>query len=379
MTPPPKKLTADAGTPWIGVHVITEFMFCPRAGLIAYELRQEDDGEDEDYIEQRPDLTYLPCYDLSKIEARLNFLAEEIKRLLQERAQILLKKKKRRVAKLIILTAVAIFLLIVLLEYMGSSLGVFLTAFIIYTYFFIEAFKIPPIDLGIDSLQSQIEILKERRKQAQSAIPNEPLESTDSEFINWWGLLAAGFESVSYREPLRDRKYRVAGRPWRVLRKGSLRIPVWRRKDENAVERRLKTQHYARMAAYCLLLEQVEGGRSPYGIILLGDSEYKGITVSKDRSEAAFRKGLRQARSAISESRYRDPSPPDARSCLHCPKGKPFAYFEGESNARTGRLNSPVNRQLSWLDRRYYHSECGDRFCWLPPHEKATAKSIRAN
>ena len=378
MTPPPKKLAADAGTPWIGVHVITEFMFCPRAGLIAYELRQEDDGEDEDYLEQRPDLTYLPCYDLSKIEERLNFLVEEVKRLLQKRAQIILEKKQQRATILIILSVIAVLLLISLFAAEGDSSGAFIIIFT-YIFLFIWTIKTPPVDLGIDSLKYQIEILKERRKQAQSATPNEPLESTDSEFINWWDLLAAGFESVSYREPLRDRKYRVAGRPWRVLRKGSLRIPVWRRKDENAAERRLKAQHYARMAAYCLLIEQVEGGCSPYGIILLGDSEYKGITVSKERSEAAFRKGLRQARSVISESRYRDPSPPDARSCLHCPNGKPCAYFEGESNARPGRLNSPVNRQLSCLDRRYYHSECGDRFRWLPPHEKAAAKDLRPN
>ena len=32
-----KRLDAKPNDPWLGVHVLTEFIFCPRAGLIAFE------------------------------------------------------------------------------------------------------------------------------------------------------------------------------------------------------------------------------------------------------------------------------------------------------------------------------------------------------
>lgn len=355
-TPRPKRLTASANTPWLGVHVITEFMFCSRAGLIAYELGQEDD--DEYYEELQPNLQYLPCYDLSQIEERLNWIAEEM---------------KRRLRTCVVTSLVVLSLLAVIASISRLSFNSFLAiAIVLLVCLLIWGFT------AVGTLRPSLEILQRRYAAATSAIPQEPAESTDNESVNWWDLLAAGFESVVYREPLRDPKLRVAGRPWRVLRKGSLRIPVWRRRGENAADRDLRRQHYARMAAYCHLIEQAEGGRSPYGVVLLGENEYEGITVSNGRgSNTAFHKGLRKARSVVSEAQSgNEPYPPDSRRCWNCPKGKPYSYREGISDARTGRLNSPVNLQRSLLDDRNYHSECGDRFCWLPPHQRATEKDL---
>ena len=39
-------MTAQRDDPWIGVHVLTEFVFCPRAGLIAYEQQANDEDEE---------------------------------------------------------------------------------------------------------------------------------------------------------------------------------------------------------------------------------------------------------------------------------------------------------------------------------------------
>lgn len=374
---PGEGLAAREHTPWIGVHAMTEFMFCPRAGLISYELGQEDD--DEYYEEQRTNLQYLPCYNSSEIATRLNWSINELQIRIAKRDESLLQQQQLWKKRLVVTSAIA-FVATVVICFLGFNSWLhLLMAGIAYLFALSRIPKVYYSDSNISSLESDIKILQARRAAVLRAKPKEPDPLTDNESVNWWDLLAAGFESVSYQEPLRDRKWRVAGRPWRVLKKGSLRIPVWRRKDENASTRKLKGQHYARMAAYCHLLEKAEGGRSPYGIVLLGREVYEGITVSNGvGSRAAFHKGLKEARHIVSSAKGgQNPSPPDQRNCLNCPKGKPFAYREGESDARTGRLNSPVNLHVSGIDRRYYHSECGDRFKWLPPHQKASDKYLQ--
>ena len=54
--------------PSLGIHVMTEFEYCPRAGLVAYESNREDTGE-ESSVEN---LDYLPLYDLREINRELN-------------------------------------------------------------------------------------------------------------------------------------------------------------------------------------------------------------------------------------------------------------------------------------------------------------------
>ena len=63
-----RQLAADNGTPWVGVHVLTEFMFCPRAGVIAFEEQRDDPGED---LDRAPRLDYLPDFEVRLIEAAL--------------------------------------------------------------------------------------------------------------------------------------------------------------------------------------------------------------------------------------------------------------------------------------------------------------------
>ena len=45
--------------PWLGVHVLSEFTFCPRAGLIAMGQERRDGGDD---YWLRPNLDYRPSY-----------------------------------------------------------------------------------------------------------------------------------------------------------------------------------------------------------------------------------------------------------------------------------------------------------------------------
>ncbi len=55
--------TAEPGQP-IGVHVLSEFVFCPRAGLIAMGQEQTDQGDD---YWLRPNLDYKPSFTLYEL------------------------------------------------------------------------------------------------------------------------------------------------------------------------------------------------------------------------------------------------------------------------------------------------------------------------
>jgi hypothetical protein len=66
---PDNRLLAAGNDPDLGVHVVTEFLYCPRAGVITYEEKSDDHGEETRSIR----LGYQPKYDLKKI-------AEEIGR-----------------------------------------------------------------------------------------------------------------------------------------------------------------------------------------------------------------------------------------------------------------------------------------------------------
>src|SRR5438874_2167368 len=58
-------LRAEEDDPWLGVNVLTEFVFCPRAGIIEIEKRRDDLGEDEE--DPRANVHYTPPHELSDI------------------------------------------------------------------------------------------------------------------------------------------------------------------------------------------------------------------------------------------------------------------------------------------------------------------------
>ncbi len=54
------ELNAEPGEPWIGVHTLSEFAFCPRAGICSHDEASGDDGEELD------DLAFTTCRSFSK-------------------------------------------------------------------------------------------------------------------------------------------------------------------------------------------------------------------------------------------------------------------------------------------------------------------------
>ena len=326
------RLVATATTPWLGVHALTEFIFCPRAGIMAAEQ-----GSTEEEYAEPANLRYLP-----------NWSSEAI---------------KREVPLVVARLAVLLLALLVLVAFcfahdapLGLSWGCRGGAVV--------------IAVAVGGQLRKLLTLLRRLHLARIAVPKLPDESNhESEPVNWWSLLRAGFESVRYQEPLRDERWRLMGRPWRVLRYGGLRIPVFRLVGE----RRLRRQHYARMAAYCHLLETCEACRSPYGIVLFGET-YEGVTVrNSPSSRKAFHDSLISARSIVQLGQRGVPAPGPSHEncCLRCPLGYPRVAARRWFGTSEGYPKRGV-------DGRLYHSSCGDRFEWVPPHEKAYRKALIA-
>jgi len=173
---------------------------------------------------------------------------------------------------------------------------------------------------------------------------------------------------------LRDEKWRLCGRPWCVLQKGDLRVPVFRKRTEDD---ELPRKYHARMAAYCHLMEIAEGARSPYGIIVKGET-FAAVTVPGTlRTRAMFHEALKAARRTIrdSEEINRQPPPPDNPNlCRECPYGLPLRVRADERYLRHGAPLEPhVARDRR---RKKYHSHCGDLFRWVPKHERAGALEL---
>lgn len=338
-----KDLAAGDATPWIGVHVLAEFVFCPRAGLIALEEKRVDLGED---LERAPRLDYLPEFEVEMIEAELQRVWSGIWLHLTWTLPVVLA------------LGIAGFLFDLRLWLIIILLGSWIFQRLRHRF-------------------GQVVVLSRRLRAANEAVPNQPgPDSSEQQPVNWWSLLKAGFTSVEYEDPHEDAGRRIVGRPIRVLHYDSLRIPVFRKRSG---KESMGPQHAARMAAYCHLVETAEGGSAPYGIILFG-SGYDGVTIlNTDENREAFENALLRVRrmmEAVPIEGAPPEVPPRMTGCTGCHLGRPRVYRKGITDTVLDGRRLPPYRTRG-KDRRLYHSKCGDRFRWVPPHERADEKGLR--
>jgi hypothetical protein len=328
--------------PEIGVHVLTEFVFCPRAGLCIYEENLDDTGEE---LFVQANLDYMPRYDLHQIEDAL----------------------RRIWGKMwaIALAGLAVVALSGLLAWLVEPEAIWLG----FVGMAGAAWKIKP--LFKDAMR-----LAWRQRQCLTAKAREPdRDSMEIQKVNWWELLHAGFRSIAYKDNLPDHTWKLRGRPKRVLLRGSDRIPVFFMRHGEA---RIYPQHKVRMAAYCHLLRECEVAQSPYGIVIFPES-YEGVAIpNSPGTRKLFHDALVTARGVVLKSREPggDPEPPtNPRLCARCHVGKPRMHRPGETEHRS-RGQILAARCAQGVDGRDYHSHCGDRFGWIPPHEKAREKQL---
>ncbi|MCA9078699.1 MAG: hypothetical protein KDA93_26985 [Planctomycetaceae bacterium] len=58
-------MKAKANDPWLSVHAIAEYTFCPRAGVIAFENKRSDPDD------VPPAFDTLPHFDIGAVEAEI--------------------------------------------------------------------------------------------------------------------------------------------------------------------------------------------------------------------------------------------------------------------------------------------------------------------
>jgi len=333
----PKVLPPDRR---MGVHVLTEFVFCPRAGLCAFESQDwQFEGE-----EQQPS-NYVPDYHLDEIDRALALVLNEI-------------------GKLAILIVLSFAIGVVLTRYVhrhAAFLGI--SAIVWFGFFVVLKLRVAWI-------------LARRRKQADTAIAREPdVNVQENQPVQWWALIRAGFSPKKCQSAFVHEDWNLGGKPIRILLRGSLRIPVWHLRSATA-PRTIQRQHQIRMAAYCHLLEASEGAESPYGIVLFGDS-YEGIAIpNSPQNRKAFHEELHKARQVIQDAMGNlHPLEPQAQTCGGCHFGYPIPESADIAfKTKTHTLKVVV---VEDTEGKTCHSHCGDRFEWLPPHAEKDRRGLR--
>jgi hypothetical protein len=333
--------TSERPTEKLSVHVLCEQIFCSRAMQQAHEQRNEDRGREDAIIR----LNYSPAYELHEIEEQL-----------QGQLSTLWQFVCLAVGFATVGLIVGYFL-----HWMFFWAGM-VAAFIPVRYFLLQL--------------PQIYLLTRDHRAAQTAIPAEPNPKVPrDEPVNWWSLHAAGFTPLPVKLRLVDDDLGCQGRPWRILRRGDLAIPVFVRRNHGE----LRPQQRARIAAYCHLIRRNEQADSPYGIIL-DQGTFAGTAVKP--TDADFRLILKAIDQVprIFEAAERDglePAAPTDNRCKTCHHAHPRRYRPQVSETKRYGTPVPTFQLRAPRGGPIYHCSCGDRYGWLPEHERIKKMNLR--
>ncbi len=334
--------------PAIGVHVLSEHVFCPRAAIIAQESGP-DEGNEEPNLGPRLDL--LGDYDELRFTEAVHQGWGDMR---------------------LWLTLLAPAVMVVLLA--GSLHSIFAAVFV----------SLPVLILLVkcwESLSQIIRLVRERARLRAAAVVEIDLTSTEIRRMDWWSLRKSGFDCIKLSDPLSLPDDELTGKPWRMLCKGNtIGIPVIRRHPGSS---EWGPQHEVRLAAYCELIEQCQIRSSPFGVILFADTRQCVLVPIT----AAVKMRLQLALESLQEFLELEargthiPQAPTDRRCTGCLQGKPVKFQPGETefrlNGKPLRANAINSKQESdGKHRGAFHSLCGDRFRWAPPHRNAVYLGI---
>lgn len=350
-----RQLTQDHDPPQVGVHTLSEYIFCKRAGLLTMEQSHDDLGGD--FI-PAPALGGIQLFEPDFIAAQLEQHTEKLK------------------------TYTATFLAIV-----GFAVGIGFTVGYDFRFGDVVAYGVlvGMISTGIlwwRELQCCIRCWF-RLRQARNAAKREPnWDLLSPQAVNWWELLQSGFDSRRMQHSLYHPEINLKGRPWRILHRGDRHLPVIRISvseydGTNLTAVRLYEKHRARLAAYAYLIETCEQAQADWVIVLYNDSD-DGIAVPLgERDWKAFINGLLMARREISrlqENPRHRPRPPKGRQCAGCHFGRPRRVGRRPTVLLGTEL--PPFATSDSKGERLFHSTCGDRFQDVPPHHVAESLGI---
>ncbi len=349
VTSAPASTARNELPPWqdrMSVHVLGQFAFCNRAGIYSAE-----NGGETDLDEPLPQWGYLPNYDLERIE-------EQLAKLLRQSWLLM---------GLIVLFVVGMVGGVAIQDrriFYPALLGALVCA--------VSLFKTAGMVLT----------LLWRRAAARRAQAREPDRAIDRiQQVNWWSLLKAGFEPVSYQRQFRHPRLALEGSPWRVLERGSLRIPVIKSGAGKLGDAKhtIYPKHELRLAAYAMLLEATEHVQVPYGVIFPADS-HLGLAIPITPSlreqveEQLNRANDLRVRSQRGESEPRPPA--DRKRCATCRLGEPVPISDTDIKRAT-KARIPLHVLADRMDRTY-HCACADRFGSAPSHRRIIQLGLRS-
>ena len=330
----------------IGVLVLSEHVFCPRAALIASESGN-DAGDEEPNLGPRLDL--LIDYNEHKFTEALHQAWGEM-----------------RLWLMLIAPAVFAVMLAIYFQSVLAALVLSLPIFILLAKCW-------------DTLTRIITLVREQaRYRAAPEVVIDP-EPTEIKRLSWWSLRKAGFDCNKPPDPLTDSASNLSGKPWRQLRKGSIVIPVIRRHRGSAD---WGPQHEVRIAAYCDLIEKCEGAAAPFGVILFAGTSDCVIIPNTNARHMLYDRALKDAVKflEIHAAGTHIPAAPTDRRCTGCPHGKPRQFQRGKSETISNGKPLPAYTTNSVRSdgqlRGAFHCDCGDRFEWVPRHKDAIGLGI---
>jgi len=330
----------------IGVHVLSEHVFCPRAALIAYESGS-DAGDEEPNLGPRLDL--FIDYDEHKFIEAIHQAWGNM-----------------RLWLTLMAPAVFFVILAVCFQWVLASLVLSLPIFVL-------------LAKSWDTLNNIIALIREQARYRDAPEVMIDLELTETKRLSWWSLRKAGFDCNKLKDPLDDPASCLVGNPWRQLKKGSIVVPVIRRRRGNSD---WGPQHEIRIAAYCDLIEKCTTGTVPFGVILFAGTSDCVIIPNTHARHMLFERAFKSVanfleRQAAGADR---PDPPIDRRCTGCPHGEPRLFQQGKSaTILNGKpLAACIAKSVGTDEklRGIFHSNCGDRFEWVPRHKDAIALGI---
>ena len=280
--------------PLLGVHVLTEFVFCKRAGLVSHVEGKKDTGVELSVS----DLDYMPFYEL------------------QEMDQALAKLQRRAVwlggATLLLIFAAA-----------TAALIHWLLALLLLT-----STCIPILNL-IRTLFRGYQIYSEKQRFLTTRSQTPDLTNLDDEELDWRAIIRHGFDSGEPIDPFIDRELGLAGRPWKLLKIKNVCIPVFKCRPTTPKNPKgqkpsnwLYKQHYVRIEAYCQLIQSCTNYQAPCGIVLFAGSHRAFVIKPSAATNELLAHALDDAWNAIGQFEIEyQPQPPEKRFCRGCKRG----------------------------------------------------------
>ncbi len=326
--------------PVLGVHFVSDNVYCPRAALLS--LASGDDSGDEE-PNLGPKLDWCGDYDEHQFAEALRLQYSSL-------------------SFWLMLLGPALFLVGLMWWLFGMPAG--MLALLSVAVLLVKLWDM------CGEILSLVRVRTLSRNAQEIEIDMAPTEITP---VNWWTLRKSGFDCLR-PEKMHDPDARLTGRPWRLLVQGRhIRIPVVKKHRGRAV---CRPQHIVRLAAYCHLIEACEGGQAPFGILLFADS-YDGLIIPFTQGHRVqFERAMQKAREdlAVYQLGRFVPDRPQREACDGCRWGKPRVHRFGHETVLDGKSIAP--RLTKGVNGRLYHSPCGDRFAWDPPHRKAVQLGI---